>query len=202
MKSKIWAAGLALSALALSGPAHASYVVNAVESGGNVIFTGSGSVNLAALSFDSTTAPPPLVAPGAGLLFLGGVSDQYKGISGPVSFGSGALTFNSPASAPGIGLVANSNALLVPFGYTSGTVLGNTTFIFTATNFASLGMATGTYTYNWGAGGTADTYTLNVGSAPSVPEASSWAMMILGLGLAGASLRRSRTNVGVRHQFA
>jgi hypothetical protein len=40
---------------------------------------------------------------------------------------------------------------------------------------------------------------LTIGSGTAVPEASTWAMMILGLGFAGAALRRRSTGVSVTY---
>ncbi len=57
---------------------------------------------------------------------------------------------------------------------------------------ASLGLTTGTYTYTWGAGANADSLTLRIGTAlppppATVPTMSEWAMILLGVLLAGGA---------------
>ena len=57
--------------------------------------------------------------------------------------------------------------------------------------FASLGLTPGTYVYTWGAGGHADSFTIDITSTSAIPEPSTWAMMFLGFaGLGYAGLRR------------
>ena len=84
-------------------------------------------------------------------------------------------------------------ALLVSPGYVSGTPLIEGSSYIDST-FASLGMTPGTYVWSWGSGDHADTFTIKIGSvSESVPEPSTWAMMLIGLaGLAYAAARNKR----------
>ncbi len=104
-----------------------------------------------------------------------------------------------------MGLATNGNSaftvLYVEQGYPSGEVLPSSSTYDNQT-LASLGLTPGVYTYTWGTGAHADSYTIDIGdsvgvaSAP-VPEASTWVMMLAGFaGLgAGALLRHRRTRL-------
>jgi hypothetical protein len=59
--------------------------------------------------------------------------------------------------------------------------------VYSGVSLANLGLTPGTYVYSWGAGPTADSLTINVGT---VPEPASLAM--LGVSAAIALLRRRR----------
>jgi hypothetical protein len=94
-------------------------------------------------------------------------------VSGPAFFGSGPFTIASS----GIGNFAVSDGgFWVPTGETSGTPLSGT-LTFDNTTLALLGLTSGTYTYTWGTGPEADSFTVNIGA---VPEPSTWAMLLPG----------------------
>ena len=58
---------------------------------------------------------------------------------------------------------------------------------FDGETLASIGLTPGTYVYTWGTGDHADSLAIKVG----VPEASTWAMMLIGFaGLSFAGYRR------------
>jgi hypothetical protein len=58
--------------------------------------------------------------------------------------------------------------------------------------FASLNVIPGTYTWTWGTGAHADSFTLQIGPA-GVPEPSTWALMLAGFGLIGfAAMRKGK----------
>lgn len=191
---------MALGAVAAATvPAHAAYTVTAEEVGDDVVFTGSGTIDLTALTYDrSFGAAATLLRPDFGIFGVGlSPVDRYYGVSGPESFGPGGATVFADSTTGGkVHINGRSDFILVPTGYVSGSDLGTSTSVFEASTFASLGLTEGTYTWTWGEGtANADSFTLNIG-AP-VPEASAWAMMILGLGFAGAALRRRSANVTV-----
>jgi VPDSG-CTERM motif len=74
----------------------------------------------------------------------------------------------------------------VPSGYLTGNPLSGTSTYQEAT-LASLGLAAGTYTWTWGTGMNADSFTLQIGS---VPDAGS-TLPLLGLASLGLiALRR------------
>jgi hypothetical protein len=76
----------------------------------------------------------------------------------------------------------------VPLGYVSGTSLSATSTYAGAT-LLSLGVTPGTYTWTWGTGVHADSFTLDI-VAPAVPDSGS-TVSLLGCALLGlAALRR------------
>ena len=137
------------------------------EVGGNVVWTSTGTLNVAGLTYASTqTGGSGFDAINA--IFGSGIcasADVYTGsITKPANFGTGGA---GAASATGsyLSIQGIPAALWVPAGYTSGAAISNTT-TYTG-SFASLGLTPGTYTYSWGSGGNADSMTLTIG-APAV----------------------------------
>lgn len=79
----------------LSAPAQAAFIETLDELGSNVVATGSGSLDLASLSFIETTTTAAHVLGSSALIFTGPTTtfDVYTGIAGPTNFGSNVLTF-------------------------------------------------------------------------------------------------------------
>jgi hypothetical protein len=180
-----------LVAFSLSHAANASVVVNVVQSGPNVVATGSGTLNTSALSTDGSTAVNAFVSAQTGGILIGSSSpvlqQLYSAISGPANFGSGGV-FN-PSSVTGgfLGFNFGSRVLVVPQGYVSGASLSSSATWNNAT-LASLGLTTGTYTYTWGSGANADSFVLNIGtsSPPATPVPST--ILLATLGILGIAL--------------
>ncbi|MEZ5386556.1 MAG: PEP-CTERM sorting domain-containing protein [Prosthecobacter sp.] len=158
-----------------SPKSHAAVIINAIESGGDVIFSASGSFDLGGVSHSAIVFAVPGIAPtidgrrvrvgGA----VGGVSiDIYRSLSfvppsGPFGTGPG---FISPDSVTGDSFGIDLNSISVPAGYISGTALAGT-MTFAGETFSSLGITEGTYQWTWGSGGNADSLTLNISPEPS-----------------------------------
>jgi hypothetical protein len=100
----------------------------------------------------------------------------YTGISGPNNFGTGTATIASTGSGDVFGVLGSFPAIYVPLNYVSGTSVSATDTWNNAT-LDSLGLTLGTYVYTWGVGDHADSLTVEIGS---VPEPSTWAMLLLG----------------------
>jgi hypothetical protein len=180
----------------LSGQAEASGVIDISQVGGNVVATGSGTVDLSGLTYNTTFSQEEGVNPSFGAVIIGpgGDIDVYTGISGPASFGPGVITYASSGSGDALGVSEGEAALAVPAGYVSGTSLSGSSTFDSAT-LASLGLTPGKYVYTWGSGPDADSLTVDIGS---VPEPSTWAMMLLGFaGIAFVGYRKTRRAVSI-----
>jgi len=72
------------------------------QEGPDVIIEGSGSINLAGLSFGRTgNYPEGFMAPSTGIILVKGASDFYSGVTGPSSFGPGGqILATNPMGAP------------------------------------------------------------------------------------------------------
>jgi hypothetical protein len=173
--------------------ARASVLMTVTESGGNVNVIGSGTLNLTALSFISTASANIGINGSIAVLRVGpggGLTDRYSGFTGPTSFGTlGGFTTATSGTGDRFGVVG-SLALIrieVPVGYASGGALSGS-LLFTGQTFASLGLTPGTYTWNWGSGGTADSLTVQVGAAAPEPGT----LALLALGVVGGIVARRR----------
>jgi hypothetical protein len=137
------------------------------EIGGNVVWTATGTLNVAGLTF-STTSSGGIGFDANNAIFgsgLAGSADIYTGaITKPASFGTGGASALS-GSGSYISIQSVPAALYVPAGYVSGAALSGTTTY--SGTLASLGLAIGTYVYSWGSGGNADTLTLSIGVIPT-----------------------------------
>jgi|SRR6266403_3281088 len=186
---KILLALTAVAALSVAYPARANFIATINQVGTNVDVTGSGTIDLTALSFITPAAAGAAILPsGAYLVLATGNVAVYTGFSGPTSFGSGGVTFASSTGGNAVGIAGHDGELFVPEGYVSGTSLSATSMYSNAT-FASLGITPGTYTWTWGTGVHADSFTLQIGAA-GVPDGGS-TVSLLGCALLGlAALRR------------
>ena len=147
-----------------------------LEVGGDVVLSGSGTMNLTSLNFlQNTTSFANLVPVGSqfgcGTAGPGPFNAKfYTGstFTSPVNFGTGGQTVGNSGTGDffGIGFLG-VKGLFVQSGYTSGSFISGTT-TFNSTTLATLGATVGTYTWSWGTGATASSIVMQVG----VPSAS------------------------------
>ena len=186
--------GILATAGLLSPQAQASFIVTITQVGANVVVTGSGTIDLTALTFNSNTTMLSGMSPSAGILGIGAPGAEavsiYTGFSGPASFGSGGPKVPSDSgSGNKVGIFDNLGWLGVPQGYVSGNTLSDTSTYNNAT-LAGLGITPGTYTYTWGSGAHADSFGINADSG--TPEPASMTLVPIGLGLLLLAARRRR----------
>jgi hypothetical protein len=165
--------------------AQEKFVVNFEQDGRDVVATGSGTLDLTDLKLTTIGRTyTPTVQPDVGIFISGqegGVLEElFTGVSSRVRFGTGHFGQPTTSSGDRVGVDPTFSTLIVPIDYASGSALSNQSTYFNAT-FDTLGLAPGTYRYDWGSGDHADAFTINIGSVSgSVPEPSTWAMMALG----------------------
>ena len=182
----------ALTATALAATAirsHAAFVITLDETATGVTINGAGSLLTAGLS--RLNGPPgnggAFFVPNYAELFgTDGAFDEYAA-SGPSSLGPGQTGFSPTDSSGDIVGLLGSNVVIVPANYVSGSPLAFTSS-YDGQTFDSLGFTPGTYTYTLGSG---DTLVIG-GVASVVPEPGTWAMLALGLGGLGLTLRQRR----------
>jgi hypothetical protein len=190
MRSMQVTVAAALGLATLGGRADAAVVIDIFQSGANVEVTGSGTINLTDLTPVFSSPGTAAVIPSAAAVIVGLNSnvDVYTGISGPASFGSGGETIASSGSGDIFGI--DEGTLGVPEGYTGTALSGSSTY--DGQTLTMLGLKPGTYVYTWGSGADADSLTVNISS---VPEPSTWAMMLIGFAGLGFAAYRARNRM-------
>jgi hypothetical protein len=173
------------------------YTITLQQVGSNVVANGSGAINLTGLTFVvSGTLEPGVIVPNIGIIQIGGslgnpFIDQYIGITGPTSFGSGDAFEANTNSGDFVGIFGLTGNIDVPQGYVSDTPLSDS-MTFNNATFASLFVTPGTYIWTWGTGGSQN-FTLQIGSVgvPGVPDGGS-TVFLLGCGLLGLTVLRRK----------
>lgn len=169
--------------------ADASLIMNLVDQqDGTVKLDFSGQIDSTAFISVGPVGTTSSITPTSGLV-QNATSVQYflSGSStGTQTFGTGGIANATASSGSPIYVnFAAPSILGLPVGYTSGNPLtGSMTF---TGSLASLGATIGSYTFNWGGGGTGKSVTLNVSA---VPEPASMAVLAIGSVIAGYSYRR------------
>jgi hypothetical protein len=185
--SKLMRGVLGAAVLAICGTAHAAYTVTISQVGPDVVASGSGSINtLDLLPLGAVTAEP-LVHGVDALLYIGGTPHIFTAVDapvpglvvGPTSFGTSLFIESDAASGGAVGVAGVQQRLFVPPGYISGDPLSSSA-TWNGKTIASLGLTPGTYTWNWGAGANADSFTVVINAAPpaaSIPTLSEWGLI-------------------------
>jgi hypothetical protein len=184
-----------LTYLGTSTSAPSAISITAQEVGADVVFAGSGTLNLAALTlagthglalsgFDDDIFPPILRMASSGAIstYTGSSLVPPSGFS---DFPANRLASYDSGQIFGGEYWFGAPAIQVPDGYVSGQFL-SASMTYTNQSLASLQLNPGTYDWRWGSGANSDFMRLII-----VPEPSSAAL--LGLGFAGllACARRS-----------
>ncbi|HEX3817508.1 MAG TPA: hypothetical protein VHW03_04385 [Chthoniobacterales bacterium] len=194
MKRILITLSVALLFLGVARPANAAFIINALQVGPDVVFSGSGSIDLTAWTphgpqsnGDSFFIQPDV----AGIFFAFSMFDYYSApanYSGPSHFGlAGDTEYANFGAGDVFGFQNTSELLGVPVGYQSGDPL-SASMTFSNQTFTTLEINPGSYIWSWGSGATADYIRLNVGPL-SVPESGS-TLLMLGMVVAGYAVRR------------
>ena len=172
--------------------AQAAVLINISESGTNVVATGGGTINLAALTAPNSGNTGPQVI-GLGAFITVGANGSnftpYETITGPVNFGTIAQSFGATGTGNLFGVWGNGGSIFVPLGYVSNAALAGTAQWNNQT-LATLGLTPGTYVYTWGSGTTADSFTVQI-RANAIPEPGTLTLVALG-GVCALAYRRRR----------
>ena len=133
--------------------------------GSDVVWNGSGSFNLAALTSAGASTIGGGYNSGTAVWAIGpnAAVDTYSGtITYPANFGTSAIAVTSNTGETFGVLPGGSGRLLyVPSGYVSNTnISGSSTY--TNTNIAAAGLTPGTYTWSWGSGGNTSTLVMTI----------------------------------------
>jgi hypothetical protein len=176
-----------------TGSIFAAFVVTLEQVGSDVVATGSGTLDTDALTGNGSGGVQSTIFPTVGAVMVGpvpgGGATQFLGITGPSDFGAGAESFPTSGSGDLVGLTGGfGGSLFAPIGYQSGAFLSDTS-TYAGQTLSSLGITQGTYTWSWGQGPTADSFTL-----VAAPEPSSLALAALGGVALLAYRRRLRRN--------
>ena len=121
--------GLVLAS-SLGEAARADFVVNLTEFGGDVVATGSGTIDTTDLTLRGTfPAAPELIAADGLAIFghynvSGSTGSFYSGIRGPAAFGNGGGFFPNLGTGDLVGIYAFAyHEMVVPAHYVSGSLL-------------------------------------------------------------------------------
>lgn len=189
---------IALAFLLISTDAKAAVTVTLQESGGNVVATASGLLNITAGTTNGLLGPgsrnPGIYPSTKTLFFFAGTNNVRRftptgGVSCTGSLGTGGETFSTPTAGPSFGV--EDTSLLIPIGSLVGdsfNVAGTMTFA--SKTFATLGLTVGaSYTCTWASG--AESLTIQVvGALPTVTAISPSS----GLTTGGTSVTITGTN--------
>jgi len=147
--------------------ASGDFNVTISQVGSDVVWNGSGSFNLAALTSAGASTIGGGYAANQAVWAIGPnvPVDTYSGtITYPFTFGDGGAGVTlTTGSTFGILPGGSGRLLYVPLGYVSNTVIsGSSTY--GGQTIASMGLTPGTYTWSWGSGGNASTLVMTISS--------------------------------------
>jgi hypothetical protein len=161
-----------------AGQVRADLVFTIEQVGNDVVTTGTGSLDITGVPIYGNGYGTPFLIPNTAAVGVGSTSslhyEEFQGLSGPTSFGSGGIFSPSSGSGDVIALNGAYHLIAVPWLYVSGTSISGTDAYDNQT-LSSLGLTSGTYTYTF----SDNTITVQISSA-AVPEPSTAIVAVLG----------------------
>ena len=164
-----------------SGNSGSGVTLTIQESGANVVWSYSGSLDLSNLTFDGTNTISAGFNVSTAIWAVGLTSpvtlDAYSSnafVTFPANFGDnggGPASSGTGDTLSVLGGGFHGRTLLVPNGYVSNTLISGSTTYLNAT-LTSLGLSVGTYTYSWG-DGINESITVLIGGIPSGTDGTS-----------------------------
>jgi PEP-CTERM motif len=174
----------------LSSQTQAAFTITIQQVGSNLVATGSGSINLTGISSNGFGFDTPHIA---GAFASADVGATGNNISYGTTFTGGVPSFGDQFSigetsgtGDWVGIDGQFGQLYLPPGYVSGNPLAGTG-VYVGQSISSMDLVPGSYTWSWGTGPTADSFTVNI---IGVPEPSSIVLGALGVGLLAIARRR------------
>jgi outer membrane biosynthesis protein TonB len=156
-----------------SGATPTGFTVTIQEVGSNVVWSGSGTLNLNDLTLQNTQSISAGYASNQAIWAAGPTTstncELWSGPSFttyPTSFGSGGGSIPTSSTGSIFGILPGGfgRTIIVPENYVSGTLLnGSTTY--NNTTISAMGLTPGTYVWSWGTGPNADSITMTIGSS-------------------------------------
>jgi len=146
-----------------------NFIVSVSQVGPDVVWSGSGSFNLAALSLVSSGNNGSAFSALAGIWAVGPTTScqRYGGASltgYSNTFGNNLVVPTPISSGSTFGITVGgvtNRVVIVPSGYTSNTVISGTATYPSAT-IASMGLTPGTYTWAWGSGANSSSIVMTI----------------------------------------
>lgn len=176
------------------GLANASVLINITQAGANVDVTATGSLDLTGATFNHHQGYSTGIIPGGSnwYIALGTTAgmDWYDLTSVTLPFGTSGTFFTSALTSGDAfsiwGFVGGQPQVGLSTGYTSGTPI-SADMMFPGQTIAGLTLIPGTYTFTI----PSDTIILTIGGG-TVPEPSTWVMMLNGVAALGFARYRRR----------
>ena len=181
----------------------ADLIIEARETGGDVVFTTSGSLDMTGWDYDSPSSLDAAINPSVGAISFGALlTDVYQLGSAvlPTSYGSGNYVVPSSGSGDRFGFYPNFATVFVEPGYQFGTPI-NATMTFDNATIDSLGINPGDTVWSWSVEpvafdvkpvGFAPTSSITL-RAIAIPEPSAFACLgLIGLVAGGRSWWKRR----------